>query len=73
MEFYSSWLYSAARLNYFTWYSKFKILVISLIFPLNLVNSIVNFLIEKNLCIIKDKKLTFGPFRTHIEKFSVQW
>ncbi len=65
MEFYSSWLYSAARLlTALPDIQNSKDLSNRLNVPLNLVNSIVN------LCIIKDKKLTFGPFRTHIEKDS---
>ncbi|RYZ72912.1 MAG: DUF4423 domain-containing protein [Proteobacteria bacterium] len=38
--------------------------------PLGIVNDVVNFLLEKNLCKIENNKLTYGTFRTHIGKDS---
>lgn len=71
MQFYSSWMYSGIRLLS-ALPEMTDALVISqrLNIPLSTVNSVVNFLIEKNLCTLKDNKLTYGTYSTHVGKDS---
>ncbi len=67
MQFYSSWLYSGVRLlSALPEMNTSKIISERLNVPLNLVNKIVQFLLEKNLCALENNKLTYGSYRTHV-------
>ena len=71
MQFYSSWMYSGIRLlSALPDIDDAKSISDRLNIPLRTVNEVIQFLIEKNLCAIKDNKLTFGAYRTHIGKDS---
>ncbi len=71
MQFYSSWMYSALRiLSALPEITNAKTLSERLNLPLSTVNNVVNFLLEKNLCVMKNNKLTYGDYRTHIGKDS---
>lgn len=71
MQFYSSWMYSAIRiLSALPEITNAKTLSDRLNLPLAIVNDVVNFLLEKNLCVVKNNKLTYGAYRTHIGKDS---
>lgn len=71
MQFYSSWLYSAIRiLSALSEMNTADEISKRLNIPLGRTNEVINFLIEKNLCALKDNKLTYGTYRTHIGKDS---
>lgn len=71
MQFYSSWMYSAIRiLSALPTMNSPKIISERLNVPLGIANDIIHFLLEKNLCIMKENNLTYGPHRTHIGKDS---
>ncbi len=71
MQFYSSWMYSAVRiLSALPEMTDAQSISERLQLPITIVNNIVNFLLEKNLCIIKNNKLTYGAYRTHVGKDS---
>lgn len=71
MQFYSSWMYSATRiLSALPKINSAKDMSERLNLPLGLINSVVEFLLEKSLCKIENGKLTYGAFRTHIGKDS---
>lgn len=71
MQFYSSWMYSAIRLlSALPEMINAKTISERLNIPLGVVNNVVNFLLEKNLCVIENNKLTYGSFRTHVGKDS---
>lgn len=71
MQFYSSWMYSAVRiLSALPKLNSAKDMSDRLNIPLGLVNNVVEFLLEKNLCRIENNKLTYGAYRTHIGKDS---
>lgn len=71
MQFYSSWMYSAVRiLSALPEMTNAKIISERLNIPLGTVNNVVNYLLEKNLCIIENNKLTYGAYRTHVGKDS---
>jgi uncharacterized protein (TIGR02147 family) len=71
MQFYSSWMYSAIRiLSALPEMHNAKVISDRLNIPLSTANQIVNFLLEKNLCLIENNKLTYGTYRTHISKDS---
>jgi uncharacterized protein (TIGR02147 family) len=71
MQFYSSWIYSGVRLlSAIPEMNNAKIISERLNIPLSLVNSVVQFLLENNLCVMKDNELTYGAYRTHIGKDS---
>lgn len=71
MQFYSSWMYSGVRLlSAIPEINDAQAISARLNVPLGIVNEVVNFLVEKNLCVIKDGKLTYGAYRTHIGKDS---
>ncbi len=67
MQFYSSWMYSAIRiLSTLPEITNAKTISERLNIPLNRANQIVDFLLEKNLCVIVKNKLTYGDYRTHV-------
>ncbi|MBC7741239.1 MAG: TIGR02147 family protein [Bdellovibrionaceae bacterium] len=71
MQFYSSWMYSAVRiLSALPEMNTAKSISERLRIPLTIANSIIQFLLENNLCVLKNNKLTYGPHRTHIGKDS---
>lgn len=71
MQFYSSWMYSAIRLlSAIPEMSDAQTIGQRLNIPLSTVNSVIQFLLEKQLCVMKDNKLTYGAYRTHIGKDS---
>ncbi len=71
MQFYSSWMYSAIRiLSALPEMTNAKTISERLNIPLPTANNIVHFLLEKNLCAMKNNKLTYGSYRTHIGKDS---
>lgn len=71
MQFYSSWMYSAIRiLSALPDMGNAKVISQKLNIPLSLANDIINFLLEKNLCIQKNNRITYGPHRTHVGKDS---
>lgn len=71
MQFYSSWIYSGIRiLSALPEMNHAKILSEKLNLPLELVNNVVSFLVEHGLCNIKNGKLSYGLYRTHIGKDS---
>lgn len=71
MQFYSSWMYSAIRiLSAVPEMIDAKTISERLNIPLGLTSEIINFLLEKNLCVIENNKLTYGAYRTHIGKDS---
>lgn len=71
MQFYSSWMYSAIRiLSALPEMTNAKTISERLNIPLATANNAINFLLEKNLCVIKNNKLTYGAYRTHIGKDS---
>lgn len=71
MQFYSSWMYSAIRiLSALPEMSNSKTISDRLNIPLGLTNEVINFLLEKNLCVMDNNKLTYGTYRTHIGKDS---
>lgn len=71
MQFYSSWMYSGVRLlSAIPEFNNAKIISERLNVPLSLINSVIQFLLENNLCVIKDSKLTYGTYSTHIGKDS---
>lgn len=81
MEFYSNWFYSGVRLacSINSLDSSEKI-ASRLNLPLSLVNQVINFLLENELCIMDEKKLRMGPRRTHMgpdslisSKFLLNW
>ena len=71
MQFYSSWMFSAIRiLSALPEMTNAKAISERLQIPLHTVNAVIQFLLEKNLCILKNNKLSYGPLRTHIGKDS---
>ncbi len=71
MRFYSSWMYSAVRiLSALPDMSNAKKISERLNIPLGIINNVVQFLLEKNLCRIENNRLTYGDYRTHIGKDS---
>lgn len=71
MQFYSSWIYSAIRiLSSLPDMNSAKTISERLNIPLGIVNNVVDFLLEKNLCALQNNKLTYGAYRTHISKDS---
>jgi uncharacterized protein (TIGR02147 family) len=71
MQFYSSWMYSGVRLlSALPDMNNAKVISERLNLPLGLVNTVIEFLLEKNLCAIQNHKLTYGSYRTHIGKDS---
>lgn len=71
MQFYSSWMFSGIRLlSALPEIHDARAVSERMNIPLRTVNEVVQFLLEKNLCVIKDGKLTYGSYRTHIGKDS---
>lgn len=71
MQFYSSWMYSGVRLlSALPDMNDAETISRRLNLPLGIVHGVINFLLEKNLCTIKDNKLVYGAYRTHIGKDS---
>ena len=71
MQFYSSWMYSATRiLSALPQIKNVDDLSDRLKLPLRQINQVIQFLLEKKLCVIKNNELTFGAFRTHVGKDS---
>lgn len=67
MQFYSNWMYSGVRLlSSLPNMNNSKDISERLNIPLPLINDIVQFLLENNLCILKNNKLTYGTYSTHI-------
>lgn len=71
MQFYSSWMYSGVRLlSALPEMSSAKVISDRLNVPLTLINDVIQFLLENNLCVLKNNKLTYGTYSTHIGKDS---
>lgn len=71
MQFYSSWMYSGIRLlSALPQMNTAQDIGERLNIPLGLVNQVIQFLLEKNLCVLNNNKLTYGSYRTHIGKDS---
>ena len=71
MQFYSSWMYSAVRiLSALPEVGNAKAISQKSNIPLALTNEVIDFLLEKNLCVQKNNRITYGPHRTHVGKDS---
>lgn len=71
MQFYSSWMYSGIRLlSALPDMTDANVISERLNIPLGTVHQIIHFLLEENLCVMKDNKLTYGTYRTHVGKDS---
>lgn len=71
MQFYSSWIYSGVRLlSALPDMNNAKAISERLNTPLSITNKVIQFLLENNLCILKNNKLTYGTYSTHIGKDS---
>lgn len=69
--YYSTWLYTGIRnLSAIPEYSRTSDLAKKLNLEPALVNKVVKFLIENNLCIDKNGQLSYGPASLHIDKES---
>lgn len=65
--FYSSWLYSGVRnLTACPSYKDVEHIAAHLKVPRNAIQKVIEFLLQNNLCVIKDGKLDVGPQQTHI-------
>lgn len=71
MQFYSSWLYSAARLmTALPEFPDTKAISLRLGRPNKQISQIIEFLIENGLCRIEKNRLTYGTYSTHVPKDS---
>lgn len=81
LEFYSNWFYSGVRLaSSIESLDSSEKIASRLNLPLSIVNQVINFLLENELCILDGKKLRMGPQRTHMgsdtliaSKFLLNW
>lgn len=65
--FYSSWLYSGVRnMTACPSYKDVEHIAAHLKVPRNAIQKVIEFLLQNNLCVIKDGKLDVGPQQTHI-------
>ena len=65
--YYSSWMYTGVRnLSAIPYYSDIDKISEKLNLPRNQIQKVVDFLIQNQLCVLKDGKLEVGPQKTHI-------